>query len=50
MIPLYLLCAGVSLALCGDYASYNPFERLAGLADGGYMKRALRPIRALPRR
>jgi hypothetical protein len=47
MIPLYLLCAGVSLALCGDYASYNPFERLAGLADGGYVKR---PPRTLPRR
>jgi hypothetical protein len=42
MIPLYLLCAGVSLALCGDHASYNPFERHAGLADGGYTQRPLR--------
>jgi hypothetical protein len=42
MLPLYLLGAGVSLLLCGDYASYNPFERLAGLADGGYEQRPLR--------
>jgi hypothetical protein len=44
MIPLYLACAGVSMALCGDWASYNPFERLAGLADGGYERRPLRPF------
>ncbi|WP_433323835.1 hypothetical protein [Spirillospora sp. CA-294931] len=42
MIPLYLVCAGVSKAVCGDYASYNPFERLAGLDDGGYTRRAPR--------
>jgi hypothetical protein len=42
MVVAYLVCAGVSLTLCGDYASYNPFERLAGLADGGYEKRPLR--------
>ncbi|MFB4296474.1 hypothetical protein [Actinomadura sp. NTSP31] len=45
MIPLYLACAGVSMALCGDWASFNPFERLAGLADGGYDRRPLRPFR-----
>ncbi|MFF5264884.1 hypothetical protein ACFY4C_38675 [Actinomadura viridis] len=45
MIPAYLLCAGVSLALSGDHASYNPFERLAGLAEGGYEKRPLRRLR-----
>ncbi|GLZ03032.1 hypothetical protein Acsp03_04990 [Actinomadura sp. NBRC 104412] len=44
MIPLYLVCAGVSLVLCGDYSSYNPFERLAGLADGGYTRRPLRRL------
>ncbi|MEU9024283.1 hypothetical protein [Actinomadura sp. NPDC048394] len=44
MIPLYLACAGVSMALCGDWASFNPFERLAGLADGGYERRPLRPF------
>jgi hypothetical protein len=44
MIPLYLLCATGSLALCGDHSSYNPFERLAGLADGGYGKRPLRRL------
>ncbi|MCP9947019.1 hypothetical protein [Actinomadura madurae] len=44
MIPLYGACAGVSMLLCGDWASYNPFERLAGLADGGYERRPLRPL------
>ncbi|QKG18378.1 hypothetical protein ACTIVE_0012 [Actinomadura verrucosospora] len=44
MIPLYLACAGASMALCGDWASFNPFERLAGLADGGYRRRPLRPL------
>lgn len=39
MIPLYGVCAGVSMLLCGDWSSYNPFERLAGLADGGYERR-----------
>jgi hypothetical protein len=49
MIPLYLACAGVSMALCGDWASFNPFERLAGLADGGYERRPPRRL-PLPRR
>jgi hypothetical protein len=44
MIVLYLICAGVSILLSGDYASYNPFERLAGLKDGGYQKQPLRSI------
>jgi hypothetical protein len=30
------VAAGVSWLLARDFASYNPFERLAGLADGGY--------------
>lgn len=36
MLVLYGLCAGVSWVLAGDHSSYNPFERLAGLDDGGY--------------
>ncbi|WP_433469236.1 hypothetical protein [Spirillospora sp. CA-128828] len=44
MIPLYGAGAGASMLLCGDWASYNPFERLAGLADGGYERRPLRPF------
>lgn len=36
MLPLYALGAVVSWLIAGDHASYNPFERLADLADGGY--------------
>ena len=36
MVLLYVSCAAVSWMLSGDHASYNPFERLANLADGGY--------------
>jgi hypothetical protein len=36
LLPLYVLAAGVSWAVAGDHASWNPFERLAGLDDGGY--------------
>jgi hypothetical protein len=36
MVPLYLLAAGWSWLRGGDYAVHNPFERGAGLADGGY--------------
>ncbi|MFC4913988.1 hypothetical protein [Actinomadura gamaensis] len=51
MLVPYLACAGLSLAVCGDPASYNPFERLAGLADGGYVRRPPRPpLRWLLRR
>lgn len=42
MIVLYVAAAFASWVLCGDYASYNPFERLAGLEDGGYTRRPLR--------
>lgn len=48
MLPLYGACAGASMLLCGDWASYNPFERLAGLADGGYRRRPLRPFLRRP--
>jgi hypothetical protein len=35
MLPLYGLDALWSYLRCRDFASHNPFERLAGLADGG---------------
>ncbi|MGT2426053.1 hypothetical protein [Amnibacterium kyonggiense] len=35
-LPAYLLGAGWSLLRTGDRAAGNPFERAAGLADGGY--------------
>ena len=43
MIPLYLAAAGVSWALTGDFGARNLFERWAGLADGGYTDKPLRP-------
>ena len=43
MIPLYLAAAGVSWALTGDFGARNVFERRAGLADGGYRDKPLRP-------
>jgi hypothetical protein len=42
MVPLYLLAAGVSWALTGDFGARNVFERRAGLADGGYADKPLR--------
>ncbi|MFI7452512.1 hypothetical protein ACIBQX_33810 [Nonomuraea sp. NPDC049714] len=42
MLPLYLLAMLVSVVVCGDQASYNPFERLANLDDGGYPRAPLR--------
>ncbi|MBV9093920.1 MAG: hypothetical protein JO132_08605 [Streptosporangiaceae bacterium] len=43
MVPLYLAAAGVSWVMTGDFGSRNVFERLAGLADGGYCDKPLRP-------
>lgn len=43
MLPLYLVAAGCSWMLTGDPASRNVFERLAGLEDGNYKERPLRP-------
>ncbi len=43
MIPMYLAAAGVSWVLTGDFGARNVFERLAGLADGGYADTPLRP-------
>jgi hypothetical protein len=37
MLPMYFLSAGWSLLRAGDVATRNPFERLAGLEDGGYV-------------
>lgn len=36
MLPLYLIAAGWSWLRTRDAAAANVFERLAGLADGGY--------------
>ncbi|MFC0623731.1 hypothetical protein [Kribbella deserti] len=44
MLPLYGLGAAWSFLRTGCPASRNPFERLAGLADGGYNERPLRPL------
>ncbi len=38
MLPLYGLAAAWSWLRCGDPATRNVFERLAGLADGGYVR------------
>jgi hypothetical protein len=43
MIALYLVAAGVSWLMCGCFACYNPYERLAGLDDGGYDRHEVRP-------
>jgi hypothetical protein len=42
MIALYVAAAAISWALSGCPACYNPFERLADLADGGYERHGLR--------
>ncbi|WP_129668030.1 hypothetical protein [Phytoactinopolyspora endophytica] len=42
MLVLYVLGSAWSWLLTGDFASRNPFERHAGLADGGYTERPLR--------
>lgn len=44
MLPPYFAAAGLSWLLCGDFGAWNVYERLAGLADGGYAGRPLRPI------
>jgi hypothetical protein len=43
MLPLYFAAAGTSWVLSGDFGAWNVFERGAGLADGGYTARPLRP-------
>jgi hypothetical protein len=44
MLPLYGIAAAASWALCGDFGSRNVFEQRAGLADGGYPEKDLRPV------
>ena len=44
MLPLYFAAAGASWVLCGDLGAWNVYERWAGLADGGYADRPLRPV------
>ncbi len=49
MLPLYFAAAGASWVLSGDFGAWNVFERLAGLADGGYADRPLRTaLRRVP--
>jgi hypothetical protein len=43
MLPAYFAAAGWSWALTGDFGARNVFERRAGLADGGYSERPVRP-------
>lgn len=43
MLPFYFAAAGVSWLLSGDFGAWNAFERGAGLADGNYTARPLRP-------
>src|SRR5262249_29420051 len=50
MVPIYLLAAVASWALTGDFGARNVFERRAGLADGGYTDKPLRPPLRGPRR
>jgi len=49
-LPLYLLAVGWSYLRTGDHWSRNPFERHAGLADGHYIDRPLRPAWSALRR
>jgi hypothetical protein len=44
MVVLYVLAAAWSWLRTGDPASRNIFERLAGLADGGYTEHPIRPL------
>jgi hypothetical protein len=46
MVPLYFAAAGISWLLSGDFGSWNIFERRAGLSEGGYSERPLRPLLA----
>jgi hypothetical protein len=50
LLPLYGLAAAWSYARGGDVAVHNPFERLAGLADGGYPLLSARERRRTERR
>ncbi len=51
MLPLYGTAAALSWVLTGDSGARNIFEQRAGLADGGYTEKDLRPFlrREIPR-
>jgi hypothetical protein len=42
-LPAYAVASGWSWCVTGAYGCRNPFERHAGLADGGYRDLPLRP-------
>ena len=42
MLPLYFTAAGASWLFSGDFGAWNPFERAAGLTDGGYTPHPIR--------
>jgi hypothetical protein len=42
LLPLYVAAVVLSWALCGHHASWNVFERLADLDDGGYPRQPSR--------
>ncbi len=42
-LPVYGLLAAWSWSVTGDWGARNKFEHWAGLADGGYVDRPLRP-------
>ncbi|MCC9175892.1 hypothetical protein [Arthrobacter sp. zg-Y179] len=44
-LPAYFAASALSRTFAGDPASANPFERLAGLRDGGYRPNPGRPRR-----
>ncbi|GAA0987806.1 hypothetical protein GCM10009555_067880 [Acrocarpospora macrocephala] len=48
MLILYPLSLVISVAVCGDIASWNLFERLANLEDGGYRRHPPRWRRTSP--
>jgi hypothetical protein len=50
MLPAYGVFAAWSWLRTGNPGSRNPFERLAGLADGGYPELSRRPRRRAPGR
>ena len=45
MLPLYGVAAAWSYLRGGDFGVHNPFERLAGLEDGGYPQLSARERR-----
>lgn len=42
MLLPYAVAAGWSWLVSGDVAAFNPFERRAGLREGGYVPKPVR--------